>query len=402
MSSKKPKLAYHQRTTAANNKNREETPASVVEYEYTGIDHHVPINVTHVRIHSSVTTIEVYAFHNRGRLEEVVLNEGLAAIGPNAFMNCNNLQRIKLPSTLTEIGHSAFEKCRRLEEITLNEGLKSIGAFAFQECSDLRSIKLSSTLTVIHDGTFYACSSLREVICSDGLKKIGSQAFWNCFRLESINFPSTLTLVDDYAFNECKRLREVVLKEGLQKIGDRAFDECLSLERIEIPSTVNKIGQRAFRTCTNLREVILNDGIQTMGDNVFDDCPLLDRLIFASVSTRISNIISVGQVEVGNKIDVIMNDVYRGYGRRPLVRRGSELSVSSVLGGGGNWSEIKQCLNRLVGLITYYEVREATTLFELALWKAKINHAEGDSADRGACRVEVPGPVKDTILQYLR
>ena len=66
-----------------------------------------------------------------------------------------------------------------------------------------------------------------------------------------------------------------------------------------------------------------------------------------------------------------------------------------------NWPTIKQCLNRIVGLITYYEVKEATTLFELALWKSKIEQAVGDSTDRGACRGEVPGPVKDMILQYL-
>ena len=63
----------------------------------------------------------------------------------------------------------------------------------------------------------------------------------------------------------------------------------------------------------------------------------------------------------------------------------------------------KEKLERIVGLIRYYELKEATTLFELALWKAKIDQSDmsnpGDHRD--ACRVDVPGPVKDTILQYL-
>mmetsp|Transcript_23056 Transcript_23056/g.37657 ORF Transcript_23056/g.37657 Transcript_23056/m.37657 type:complete len:114 (+) Transcript_23056:33-374(+) len=42
----------------------------------------------------------------------------------------------------------------------------------------------------------------------------------------------------------------------------------------------------------------------------------------------------------------------------------------------------------------------ATTLFELALWKYKIDQS-GASVDCEACRVEVPGSVKDTIFQYL-
>ena len=36
----------------------------------------------------------------------------------------------------------------------------------------------------------------------------------------------------------------------------------------------------------------------------------------------------------------------------------------------------------------------------LALWKFKIDHTGAD-VDREACRVEVPGPVKYTIIQYL-
>ena len=54
--------------------------------------------------------------------------------------------------------------------------------------------------------------------------------------------------------------------------------------------------------------------------------------------------------------------------------------------------------------VKYYEMKEATTLFELALWKAKTNQVEDDidPIDRDSFRVvEVPGPVKDAIMQYL-
>jgi len=63
----------------------------------------------------------------------------------------------------------------------------------------------------------------------------------------------------------------------------------------------------------------------------------------------------------------------------------------------------KEKLNKIVALIWYYEIKEATTSFELALWKAKIKtDISNPPVDRGAYRVGVPGPVKDTILQYLR
>ena len=46
-----------------------------------------------------------------------------------------------------------------------------------------------------------------------------------------------------------------------------------------------------------------------------------------------------------------------------------------------------------------YELNDATPIIELALWKARIGQT--DDPDREACRMEVPGPVNDAILQYL-
>ena len=48
---------------------------------------------------------------------------------------------------------------------------------------------------------------------------------------------------------------------------------------------------------------------------------------------------------------------------------------------------------------SYKTLKEATTMFELALWKANIDQAD-DTADRESCRVEVPGPLKDTLFGF--
>ena len=61
---------------------------------------------------------------------------------------------------------------------------------------------------------------------------------------------------------------------------------------------------------------------------------------------------------------------------------------------------LKDYFWRIPNSIKHHEMKEATTIFELALWKAKIDQGE-DDVFRTACRIEVPGPVKDCILQYL-
>ena len=67
-----------------------------------------------------------------------------------------------------------------------------------------------------------------------------------------------------------------------------------------------------------------------------------------------------------------------------------------------NWNETKGDLGRITRLVSYYELKEATTTFELALWKSKLDQADAtNTTNRAAYRIDVPGPVKDTMLQYL-
>lgn len=71
--------------------------------------------------------------------------------------------------------------------------------------------------------------------------------------------------------------------------------------------------------------------------------------------------------------------------------------------GGRNWNRVRDDLDKIVKLISCYELKEGTSIFELALWKFKLDQVEEDSpTTRKQCRMDVPGPVKDIILQYLR
>ena len=332
-------------------------------FEYTGIGCRVPKDVTHVRFHPSVTEIESFTnpFNEcRNSLRQVTFNEGLHWIGNSAFYHCRLLESITLPSTITIIGGYAFEGCIKLNEVVLNEGLKTIDSFAFEGCKSLTSIKLPSTVT-----------------------NIENEAFINCWSLE-----------------------EVVLNNGLTKIGQGSFYGCRSLENISIPPSVTKIGNRAFQV-TRLREVTLNEGLKKLGSEVFPDT--LERLTHISISTRLSNVVSTYRLEVEAKVDTIIDRAFPGSMApnpnpgvwRPISRRGNVLRTGAVIQG-IYWPMVKRTLDQIAGLITYYEIKEATTLFELALWKARITQAEFSStADRWVYRIEVPGPVKDVILQYL-
>ena len=333
-------------------------------FEYTGDGCLVPKDITSVRF-----------------------NDGLQTIGDGAFFNCKSLKSIKLPHTVVEIGRNAFRGCSILREVTLNDGLQEIGAMAFFFCKSLEYITLPSTVTEIGNHAFGSCSDLSKVTLNDGLTKIGDYTFCNCTSLESIKIGSQ-------AFYYCYNLREVILNDGLQKIGINAFFNCTSLKSIKLPSTVTEIGYRAFSYCSNLREVKLNGVPQNLERSPFLDCDALERFLFPTISYRLGNII---RTRHWGALEDKVNHV-----RGVVQWESDKLFVSIATHHNHNWNDIRRDLGRITRLVSHYELKEATTTFELALWKSKLDQADAiNTTNRSAYRIEVPGPVKDTILQYL-
>ena len=118
--------------------------------------------------------------------------------------------------------------------------------------------------------------------------------------------------------------------------------------------------------------------------------------MFPNLTTRLDTIIQAGKyVDVENKIDEI---------RGIVERSGSELFLSDAVSWVQRpdwWIPLKDRLDGIDRLLTYYELKEATTLLELAIWKSKIEQAEGNPIKRDIYRIDIPGPVRDSVLQYL-
>jgi len=279
-----------------------------------------------------------------------------------------------------------------ITSVQFKEGVQKIGDRAFYNCTSLESITVPSTVTEIGYNAFLRCCNLREVTLNDGLQKIRDGSFSKCTSLESTKLPSTVTEICDNAFHGCSNLREVIFNYGLQKVGVNAFYNCSSLENVTIPSTVTEFGNYAFQSCYNLREVIFIDGLQKIGDYAFYNCVALERFLFPTISYRLKNIIQTSHWE---EFEGKVNEV-----RGVVQWESDELFVSRPTH--HNWNDTKRDFGKTTRLVSYYELKEATTTFELALWKSKLDQTDVTNlTNRTAYRIDVPGPVKDTILQYL-
>eukprot|EP00571_Detonula_confervacea_P011794 CAMPEP_0172298962 /NCGR_PEP_ID=MMETSP1058-20130122/1372_1 /TAXON_ID=83371 /ORGANISM="Detonula confervacea, Strain CCMP 353" /LENGTH=206 /DNA_ID=CAMNT_0013008257 /DNA_START=51 /DNA_END=668 /DNA_ORIENTATION=- len=150
------------------------------------------------------------------------------------------------------------------------------------------------------------------------------------------------------------------------------------------------VGEGAFWNCAKLREVELKEGLQTIGEEAFDGCSSLESFTFPCIFIRLDNICSVNKIQIENMINEIPG----------VGRRGADLLISfEGMGGGENWETHRERLCQICGLITYYELKEATTIIELALWKAKIEEERVNIDNHETYCVEVPGSAKRAWIE---
>ena len=64
----------------------------------------------------------------------------------------------------------------------------------------------------------------------------------------------------------------------------------------------------------------------------------------------------------------------------------------------GRWNQVRDDLDNIIRLISCYELKEGTSLFELAELQAGGSSRQSQPYSRKMCRMDVPGPVKYIIF----
>ena len=262
----------------------------------------------------------------------------------------NGVKRARIHISVKIIRARAFEYRRDLISVEFHDGVEIIQGCAFNWCTSLRSVKLLG-VKVIKAGAFRNCTALTNVV-GDKLETIDQEAFSCCSSLRNIIMPSVRT-IGVFSFYRCEQLTDLQLPEGLETIRRSAFRDCTRLERIAMPLKDNMIEDSIFDNCYNLTSVNLKGGIQKTIDSLY-----LERW----------------RNEMTGEIN----------------------GINQTLPNTDCWQKnqaVQQWMETVISRIDHYKtehhklLKEATTLLELALWKANLNNDnEGGLLEREGVR----------------
>ena len=256
------------------------------------------------------------------------------------------VRRARIHISVKIIPRRAFYDRHSLISVEFHDGIEIIEEQAFSGCWSLKSVKLLG-VRIIKQSAFWNCNSMTDVEFGDKLEAIEVHAFSTCVSLRKIRMPSVRT-IGRWSFNNCRELIDVEFGEGLQTLKD-AFGSCTKLKRIALPLKGDMIRNNALNQCPKLEAVDLVGGIHQ----------------------------TVASLHMKSWRSEMMDEINRINQTLPTTTTGKKTGV------------IQQWMETVIHRLDHYKaehhkalLKEATTLLELALWKANLDDNGGGKIER--------------------
>lgn len=219
------------------------------------------------------TEIGETAFSGCSGLTLITIGGSVTTIGENAFGDCNSLTKTNYMGTIADwckiqfdggdanpikYSHNFYIDNAEIKNLVIPEGVEAIGTCAFYKCTNLTSVTIGNSVTEIGLGAFSGCSGLTSITIPNSVIKIGGFVFSHCGSLTSVIIPNSVTTIGEYAFFGCSALTSITIGDSVTSIGRNAFGRCSSLQGIEIPQKIKYLHGGTFAYCENLLWMKLN------------------------------------------------------------------------------------------------------------------------------------------------
>ena len=166
-------------------------------------------------------------------VKELVISEGVTAVGAYAFTDCTEIASVQLPSTLTTLGERCFAGCISLTSVELPQALTAMYGSPFSDCLRLRSISMAgggNRRFTVRDGvlmttdgttlvTYPAARPGVRYAVPDGVRYICEYAFSGS-GLMVISLPVSMYGIENYAFSNCTRLMYIGIPAEMTYMGE--------------------------------------------------------------------------------------------------------------------------------------------------------------------------------------
>ncbi|MBO5060224.1 MAG: leucine-rich repeat domain-containing protein [Clostridia bacterium] len=257
-------------------------------------------DIKDVIISNGVTAIGEYAFYECSNLISVTISDSVTAIGAYAFYKCSSLVSIDIPANVVAIGRGSFQHCESLADITIPQNLTSVAEYAFYNTKwyndqpdgvlyvgniahtckgrEITDISLKTNTINISDYCFEHQFNLVSITIPNSVTSIGAYAFSGCRSLTDITIPGSVTLIGEYAFESCRGLTNLTIPGSVTSIGTGTFDNCQGLSDIKLPNSITSIGISAFYNCTGLTDLTIPNSVTSIGGQASNGCSNLKNI----------------------------------------------------------------------------------------------------------------------------
>lgn len=167
--------------------------------------------------------------------DTVILPDTLQKIPSGAFQSCVTVKKVIFGKNITSIGNGAFAYSN-IENVQMNDSVAALDEYAFYYCTKLANVDLSKSLTKI-DGyeTFKYTAALKHI----DLKNVKELTGWYTFLqsgLEDVDLSNVSNMSGIQVFGSCHNLKTVYIGKntdfsGKVSIGSNNFAGCERLEK---------------------------------------------------------------------------------------------------------------------------------------------------------------------------
>jgi len=266
----------------------------------------------------------------------IVIPEGVRAIGSNAISICAKITGITIPASVRVIGgytrvtdtgtttvtsKNLFDRCTSLASITVdpnNPYYTSESGILYDKAKAwlIRAPEgISGTFTIpagvtnISQNAFSSCTRLTGITIPEGVGSFGEYAFYLCTSLTSIHIPASVrTICAGYnisnknPFTGCTSLASITVapnNPNYSTEGGILYNKSkTTLEiappagisgNVTIPASVRSLESGAFYGCASLTSIVIPEGVRTIGYSVFNQCTRLASITIPASVTSIGN-----------------------------------------------------------------------------------------------------------------